>query len=441
MTGRPATRFGGVILLLGFLACFAPAVAIQHRAVQRVPYNKPFWETWQLQGKSGDVMRVLALRYDLVAADFLWLRSIQSFGGRGMTNRDWRPMYNMFDTITELDPYFEAAYTFGNLVVGDEGGRQSEGLGLLNKGTFKLFKQYRVPFEGMYVAHWSMHDATLARWYGRLASKRKDAPEWVPRITAYIDVEAGEYYLGLSRYVGNLLRSIDERQASMQTVALEKSMEAIDKWNGSVLAKALDEYTTRTHHLPSTMEDLASMPALQNYESADMVKLLTAVERRAIAAGVDPADAIKIDLIRDKPLIIQGLANAMAAAGPSPPKPAGPKLEGLQTEVFQEALTKRTGLPPDPYGRGYVLNTTGLRNPQSTASDIFQPQKKAAEARTDQLNGFRSAVIQRREQLGRNPKDLHEVFLQDYIPADPFGKPFVYDAAKGDMQGDEPPAN
>jgi hypothetical protein len=123
-----------LLLFILFVLFFGVAVSIQNQGVAKIKGNPPFYETWQLQGdRSSEIIKVLSLRYDLLMADFLWLRAIQSFGGRGMTNRDWRPIYNMFDTITDLDPYFESAYTFGNLVIGDEGGYQREGLKLLEK--------------------------------------------------------------------------------------------------------------------------------------------------------------------------------------------------------------------------------------------------------------------------------------------------------------------
>jgi hypothetical protein len=238
-----------------------------------------------LSGRSGEMLRVMSLRYDLVAADFLWLRAIQSFGGRGMTDRDWKPVYDMFDTITELDPYFETAYTFGNLVIGDEGGRQREGLSLLNKGMFKLTRQYRIPFEGMYVAHWSMNDTPLARWYGRVASKRADTPDWVPRIAAYIEVKAGAFYIGMDRFLGNLLKGLDVNDSPMQGIAMEKLKEAIHRWNVQNLLRAIDDYTSSTGKAPSRIEDIASQPALQDYEIARMSRLVAGVERRARALG------------------------------------------------------------------------------------------------------------------------------------------------------------
>src|SRR5690606_25662148 len=109
--------FSGLVLWLALIATYGTSVFFQNMGMQRVMKYPSYYDTWQLGGRSGELMKLFALRYDMVAADFLWLRSIQSFGGRGMTNRDWRPVYNQFDTITDLDPYFADAYTFGNLVI------------------------------------------------------------------------------------------------------------------------------------------------------------------------------------------------------------------------------------------------------------------------------------------------------------------------------------
>ena len=164
-----------------FVVLFGASMALQHRELARIEMNPPFLDKWSLSGRSAGLLKVAALRYDLVAADFLWLRAIQSFGGRGMTDRDWRPVYDLFDTITELDPSFEEAYTFGNMVIGDEAGKQREALKLVDKGIRNLPRRYRIPFEGMYVANWTLGDKQLARYYGRLAMKAANAPDWVPR--------------------------------------------------------------------------------------------------------------------------------------------------------------------------------------------------------------------------------------------------------------------
>ncbi|MCX7963441.1 MAG: hypothetical protein N2644_03015 [Candidatus Sumerlaea chitinivorans] len=425
-----------IVLFLLFVGFFSTAVTLQHRNLEKVRLNPPFVETWLLSGRSGEMLRVLALRYDLVAADFLWLRAIQSFGGRGMTNRDWRPIYNMFDTITELDPYFENAYTFGNMVVGDEGGHQREALELLNKGMFRLIRQYRIPFEGMYVAHWQMGDLKLARWYGRIASKRQDAPDWVPRIAAYIEVKAGSYYIGYDRFLGNLLQAVDGNDVVLQRIALEKLKEAIHKWNTSLLLRAIDEYTSSTGRSPRRVEDLAQMPELQNYEVARLSKIIAAVERRARAIGRD--QGIHPDLLKED----VALPSPQELTQPLPPDSeakSGKTLQDLRNEIFREGLVRQSGIPEDPYGSRYVLNLSYLGYPWGKREDAVSNEKRRDEFLQTLLNDVRKQIELRRKMLGRLPESLREVFHTDFNTTEPAGGTWSYNPATGDFRSSTRP--
>lgn len=425
-----------LLLVALFAGLFATAVRIQHEGVTKIKGNPPFYETWQLQGgRSSEMLKVVSLQYDQLVADLLWLRAIQSFGGRGMTNRDWRPIYNLFDTITDLDPYFEPAYTFGNLVIGDEGDQQYEGLKLLHKGTFKIFKAYRIPFEGMYVAHWSMSEPDIARWYGRIASKRMDAPDWVERMTAYIDVKSGEYYIGFGRFLGNLLRSLDEQQPPMQAIALGKLMETVEKWNESLLSRAVDEYTSRTGTRPVRIEDLADMPALQNYETVDLARTLTEVQRYTKAlkkeTGLNP------EFLWEAPSLVPAIEAGEAA---ETPQTTARLMAELQDQIFQSILVTRSGIPEDPYGQGYVLNRTKLADPDADPADHFMRRKQAEEYLRDRLlPDLREAIAERKEELGRNPRDLREVFYTDFVTPEPFGGEWKYDPETGELKSTSHP--
>lgn len=418
--------FSGLILWVAFLATFGVSVYYQNMGAQRVLKYSPFFETWQLGGRSGQLMKLFALRYDMLAADFLWLRSIQSFGGRGMSNRDWRPIYNQFQTITDLDPLFKDAYIFGNLVIGDEGGYQEPGLELLDKGMFNVHRQYRIPFEAMYVAHWQMKKDQLARWYGVIASQRLDAPEWVARMVAYIDVTEGEYYIGLDRFVGNLLEGVDAEEPALQNIALTKAADTINKWNAATMAHAADEFTSRTGRLPQSINDLIDMPAMQSYETADMSKLLASVLKYSDALnkrGLDPE-------------LIGGYAppDPQVLAAPMDPTVTDKTgtLAALQNIVFQDSLTTVTGLPPSPTGQPYMINQARIGNNEKYKSgEIFAPENELENDAREMLSELRSHVSRRKTELGRNPESLREVFYTDYKTTEPFGGQWNYDPATG----------
>lgn len=425
---------GTIVGLLLLVLTFGTAISIQRRALKQVSLNPPFMETWQLRGRSGEVLRTLALRYDLVMADFLWLRAIQSFGGRGMSNRDWRPLYNMFDTITELDPYFEEAYTFGNMVIGDEGGQQREALGLINKGMFKMLEYYRIPFEGMYVAHWTLQDLPLARWYGRMALKRKNAPDWVPRIVAYLDVQSGAYYVGLDRFIGNLMQALDAKDPVLEGIALGKIKETIEKWNLDILTKALDQYTSSTGRLPATIEDLATQPALQNYEVAKMSRVIAAGDyliRNSGREGFYPHNLQNTALPQPDEL-------SEVEANP-PTEPGAKSMMVLQNKVFRHSLVKQSGIPQDPFGGRYIFNRAVLGNRNAEVGSPITNELQATEFLQQLLLEIRSHISRRKEELGRNPNDLREVFQTDFNTTEPFGGKWLYDAGSGTLKSSSKP--
>ncbi len=416
----------GLMLWMAFFATFGVSVYYQNIGSKRVLKNAPFFDTWQLGGRSGEMMKLFALRYDMLAADFLWLRSIQSFGGRGMSNRDWRPIYNQFQTITDLDPYFKDAYIFGNLVIGDEGGYKEPGLELLEKGTFNVHTQYRIPFEAMYVAHWQMKKDQLARWYGTIASKRLDAPEWITRMVAYIDVSEGEYYIGFDRFVGNLLEGVEAEEPALQNIALNKAADTINKWNAATFARAADEFTSRTGRLPRSVNELADMPAMQNYETADMGKLLASVlkysdafNKRGIGedllANFVPPDA----RVFAAPIVdVQGRDDA--------------SLPAMQDVVFQDSLTTVSGLPTSPTGKPYMINLARIgQKEKHKPEDIFAPQGQLENDAREMLAELRSHVARRKQELDRNPESLKEVFYTDFNTTEPLGGQWQYDPATG----------
>jgi hypothetical protein len=419
------------LILAGVCAAsFTCAVKLQHTGIKKMMPNPPFYETWQFTGRSGAVMKVMALRYDLVFADFLWLRSIQSFGGRGMTNRDWRPLYNLFDSITELDPYFQEAYTFGNLVIGDEGGHQREGLQLLHKGTFNLYKQYRIPFEGMYVAHWSMQDKPTARWYGRMATKRIDSPEWVQRIVAYIDIEAGAYYIGMDRFIGNFMQAMDAKDGTLEYIALDKQRETVDKWAAEFVLKAVDEYTSSTGKKPKSIDELASMPSLQNYEIANIQKTIAAVEvaaKRLNKEGIKPDLLARLKLALPSPAIFASpeIQN-MDSSGKS-------KFADYQNAIFKASLERRSGIPIAPSGAKYILNLALLGRKGIKSTEIVGSPENLQEFTKNLLMQYRQVIDERKAQLGRPPKNLKEVFYTDLLTPEPAGGTWIYKPETGEI--------
>lgn len=427
------------LLLVVLLGAFATTVVvIQNHKLKQVNIHAPFQDTYSLDiARGGAFLRAAALGYDLVVADFMWLRAIQSFGGRGMTLRDWRPVYSQFDAITELDPRFEQAYTFGNLVIGDEGGQQREGLRLLNKGMENLIYLYRIPYEAMYVAHWTLKDTNLARWYGRIASKRQDAPDWVPRVVAYLDVESGQYYIGLDRFIGNLLDGVAAEDGVLMRLGINKVGESIRKWHLEQLHKAFEELTSATGKMPSSISELASAPSLQDYETASMARVLAMVSVLAEKAG--------------KPAFIETVSQLQPLHMPTPEQvteaetlttaaiPQSGSLLPFQNEILRHALVKTSGLPTPPEGGSYAVNLALAHSSQAQLDKIIQSPNEINEFLQGMLAMVRQEITKRQGELGRYPVDLKEVFYTDFVTPEPLGGRWIYSPLNGEFKSSSRP--
>lgn len=423
----------GVMAVVLLAVSFGGAFLLQHRALEKVRKNPPFIEKWQLAGRSGETLRLLSMRYDLVAADFLWLRAIQSFGGRGMTNRDWKPLYNLFDTITELDPEFEDAYSFGNMVIGDEGGHQREALGLVDKGMFKCLRRYKLPFDGMYVAHWEMDDVPLARWYGRIASKRVNAPDWVPRVAAYIEVKSGNYYIGFDRFVANLMQALQAQDVTLEQIAVGKIRETAYKWHVSQLVRAVDEYTSMTGTIPSRIDDLTTMPAIKNFETISISRVLAATEAVCRILGREglPPTVFSV-LTQPTPAQVDDAIRVISAQ-----RKTGP-LAAFQNILFKYCLVPANGIPEAPERSHYVLNMTHVGSHASDALPVMTEAERQAFLE-DLLRRVRNVVKERKEELGRYPKSLKETFYTDFETTEPYGGKWLYSPDTGDFRSSSRP--
>ncbi len=83
---------------------------------------------------SGNMLKIVSLGFDQVAADIIYIQMIDYFGTHLMTDRSYVWLYHMADLITTLDPYFRFPYIFAGLVLNLEGGQFDNARKLLLKG-------------------------------------------------------------------------------------------------------------------------------------------------------------------------------------------------------------------------------------------------------------------------------------------------------------------
>src|SRR2546428_4356914 len=190
-------RRGRSLMTLGALACLLLAVTVQGRieGERRSGSVHPL-----LYLPSGKHLTVMALVFDGLVADVLYLWSIQYYG-----NYDIRDRYDYLEriydqVITELDPHYLDPYLIGALIMTTEARQPEMALRLLDKGVERNPDQWIIPFEAGFLCYDDVHGyrraagyfekalripgvhplarRLYAEMYNRAGDKRTSLPEW-----------------------------------------------------------------------------------------------------------------------------------------------------------------------------------------------------------------------------------------------------------------------
>jgi hypothetical protein len=129
---------GGTAFLIVIAVIFVTLYPIQ-RHIDTIRDNWPEQEEL-LYLPSGNMISMVSLGFDQVAADILYIRMIDYFSNHLMTDHSYIWLYHIADLVTTLDPYFRFPYIFAGLMLNLEGGQFDNARKILIKGQ-QVFPQ------------------------------------------------------------------------------------------------------------------------------------------------------------------------------------------------------------------------------------------------------------------------------------------------------------
>ncbi|HQH11930.1 MAG TPA: hypothetical protein PLS31_05815 [Candidatus Sumerlaeota bacterium] len=383
--------------ILLFFLIFIPAVFIQNKQLNIIR-KKPRIYRQSLYLPSGKNIRLISIGYDRFMADFIWLRAIQAFGGHWESDRNYQSIYHLFDVITDLDPGFIEAYTFGNLVMGDEGGHQRLGLELINKGIIKNPTNYLLPYWGGYAAFWQMDDPVLAKYYYTRALKARDVPNFVSRILTYMELKSGRYQVAFEKYLRDWLEGIDNQDDIVIGIASERILDVIDEWQRYIITQAAKKYVVETGKNPSDIADLAKAGVIEPYTMIDTQILLAKIRQYSAQPG---------------------------------------KMMNHYQEILDACIRENaTSLPKHPRGLWYFFNPS--LNPENTGYVV--DMVRYLESMQNLLSAVRKRIWTFYKEKGRHPYDLSEIYKDSFKIPEPFGGKWIYSPYDGAFYSSVMPA-
>jgi tetratricopeptide (TPR) repeat protein len=140
---------------------------------------------------SGQFVAQAALGYRDLAADILWFRMVQYYGGYRMGENDIALFAHLVDVITDLDPQFTYAYVFGALIMAQDLDQFKQGIGFLEKGVRNNPHDWWLPFELGFLNYVYARDYAKALFYFEKAARLPGAGPQAARFAAFVAAKAG----------------------------------------------------------------------------------------------------------------------------------------------------------------------------------------------------------------------------------------------------------
>jgi tetratricopeptide (TPR) repeat protein len=259
--GSAAQKGTATVLALWLTIFGALAVWIAaQRATDRVRVTWP--EAYPLLLlPNGRYLRAASVGFQVLLADTIYLWSIQYYGHR-RTPEGRRYLWQIYTTITDLDPQFIDAYTTGALVMASDMSDPGMALELLDLGIERNPDSWLLPTDAGWYCYLNIGDSARAERYFELASQKPGAPSYVERLRAHMAVERGDL---LSAIV--LWEEIrDEAEASgdeqAAAIASQRVPDLYSQWAIGELDKAIAAFEQEQGRRPDSLALLARLGRL-----------------------------------------------------------------------------------------------------------------------------------------------------------------------------------
>ena len=134
---------------------------------------------------SGKTLKVLSFGYQNLAADLLFIWSIQFYSNYQIRNR-FDYLERVYDTITDITPQYKEPYIIGSMIMAMEARDIPMALRLLDKGSERNPAEYMFDQEAGFYCFKYLKDFPRAEQYYSRAAAKPGAPAYIKRMKAHL---------------------------------------------------------------------------------------------------------------------------------------------------------------------------------------------------------------------------------------------------------------
>ncbi len=239
-------------------------IALLLSLVAHIFVSRQVWDTRAEVRRSGEAAyvlpsrfsRILALGYQGLFSDYLFLKTLTFYGERQMLQKplsedDWHYLVTSLDVVTDLDPYFFDPYIFAEGAMAWEG-KIDEANKLLEKGWRYRDFDWRIPYFIGFNYFYFLHDYEKGGYYIMEAAKLPGSPRFLPTLAARLTFYGGKSETAIHFLMGMLADTEDpsfRATLKMRLLALEGAAE---------LEKVIQRFKNDHGRFPGDVQELVT---------------------------------------------------------------------------------------------------------------------------------------------------------------------------------------
>ncbi len=214
---------------------------------------------------NGKFLKGIALSYDEVLADLLWIKTIGYFADQYRTTKDYRWFSHLLDITTTLDPCFQIPYEFGGIILAYELDDTKASMDILKKGMKNVPKHHPrywyLPFFTAFNYMYYYGDYEKAARYLEIASSFPQRPDYLPLLVSRLYANTDDPGIAIPFLENMKQKAVSEEMRNQ----LEKRIKEIKvKQHVLVLGKYQELFKEKTGRYPDSLDELVSYGLLKN---------------------------------------------------------------------------------------------------------------------------------------------------------------------------------
>jgi tetratricopeptide (TPR) repeat protein len=190
-----SSRWGLVsLLLLCFLGVWVVASDLDRREL-RTSDEESYYQI------PAEQMRPFLMGYDLIAADFFWLETIQYLGRHLLGDQKFPYLYPRLQRIVSLDPHFVDVYRLGGLFLAYSAGQVDEAIRLLQRGAALNPDRWEPAHDLGILYYLKKKDYPQSLYWLQRADRLPGRPGYVSRFVARLYASTGQREVAIEMWI------------------------------------------------------------------------------------------------------------------------------------------------------------------------------------------------------------------------------------------------